>query len=72
MTKAEKMIEKDVELKKTVVEILELFNNKSYKFATDALKTAKYYVEGESKFDVYSAVEKIETLSEKVKQVKKK
>lgn len=70
MTSAEKMILKDTETKKAVVDVLKIFNGKSHKYASDVLKAAKFYLDKNSKFDVYSAIDNIENLAEK--PVKKK
>ena len=70
MTNAEKLILKDAKAKKAVLDVLKMFDGKSYKFATDVLKSAKHYLDMDSKFDVYSAIDNIEKLAEK--PVKKK
>lgn len=70
MTSAEKMILKDAKAKKTVIEVLKIFNGTSYKYASDCLKAAKFYLDVDSKFDAYSAIDNIEKLAEK--PVKKK
>jgi len=68
MTNLEKFILKEKDAKEIVVELLRLFDGKSYKFANAALNTAKTFLTEESQFKSDSALKKIEDLTSKKKQ----
>lgn len=62
MTNAEKLILKDENAKKVVIEILKLLDGTSYKFATDCLKSASYFLNVESHFNFKNTMKAISSL----------
>ena len=62
MTNAEKLILKDEKAKKAVTEVLKLFDGESYKFATDCLKSASYFLNVESHFNLKNVLKAISSL----------
>lgn len=64
MTNAEKLILKDAKAKKAVTEVLKLFDGESYKFAADCLKSATYFLNVDSHFDLKNALKNISSLDD--------
>ena len=62
MTNAEKLILKDENAKKVVTEVLKLLDGTSYKFASDCLKSAGYFLNVESHFNLKNAMKAINSL----------
>lgn len=72
MTNTEKFILKDTKAKKAVTDILKIFDGESYQFANATLSVAKKYLNEESQFSAKSALNKINSLTDAEKPVKKK
>ena len=62
MTSAEKLILKDVKAKKAVTDVLKLFDGESYKFAADCLKSANYFLNVDSHFNLKNALKNISAI----------
>ena len=62
MINAEKLILKDAKAKAAVTEVLKIFDGKSFKFAADCLKSATYFLNVDSHFDLKNALKNISSL----------